>query len=111
MLESQTALKETTDRIARIEQQLAAMPKRIVTQSRQLPNQYSAERLNTMMVELQTRRAQLLTKFKPDDRLVQEVDEQIRITREALDKAERKTAVEEATDLNPLRQTLETERA
>src|SRR5205807_748268 len=67
--------------------------------------------LNTMMVELQTRRAQLLTKFKADDRLVQEVDEQIRITREALDKAERKTAVEEATDLNPLRQTLETERA
>ena len=58
-----------------------------------------------MMVELQTRRTQLLTKFKPDDRLVQEVDEQIRIKREALGKAERKSAVEEATGLNPLRQT------
>ena len=74
-------------------------------------NQFSAERLNTMMVELQTRRTQLLTKFKPDDRLVREVDEQIRITREALEKAERKSAVEEATGLNPLRQTLETELA
>ena len=111
LMASEAAVNEATQRINRVEQQLAAMPARIVTQSRQLPNQYSAERLNTMMVELQTRRAQLLTKFKPNDRLVQEVDEQIRITREALDKAEHKTAIEEATDLNPLRQTLETERA
>ena len=109
MLESETALKEASDRIARIEQQLAAMPKRVVTQSRQLPNQYSAERLNTMIVELQNRRTQLLTKFRPDDRLVREIDDQIRNTREALSHAEGKTAVEEATDLNPLRQMLETE--
>ena len=109
MLESETALREASDRIARIEQQLAAMPKRVVTQSRQLPNQYSAERLNTMIVELQNRRTQLLTKFRPDDRLVRELDDQIRNTREALTRAEGKTAVEEATDLNPLRQMLETE--
>lgn len=111
LMASEAAVNEATQRIKRVEQQLASMPERVVTQSRNMPNQYSAERLNTMMVELQTRRAQLLTKFKPDDRLVQEVDEQIRITREALDKAERKSAVEEATGLNPLRQTLETELA
>jgi uncharacterized protein involved in exopolysaccharide biosynthesis len=109
LLESETALNEATNRIARVEQQLAAVPKRIVTQNRQLPNQYSAERLNTMMVELQNRRTQLLTKFRPEDRLVREVDEQIRTTRDALAKAEQKTAVEENTDLNPLRQSLETE--
>jgi uncharacterized protein involved in exopolysaccharide biosynthesis len=109
LLESETALNEATNRIARVEQQLAVLPKRIVTQSRQLPNQYSAERLNTMIVELQNRRTQLLTKFRPEDRLVREVDEQIRTTREALLKAEQKTAVEENTDLNPLRQALETE--
>jgi protein tyrosine kinase modulator len=109
LLESDTALKEATDRIFRIEQQLSTIPKRIITQSRQLPNQYSAERLNTMLVELQNKRAQLLTKFRPDDRSVREVDDQIRITREALSRAEQKTAVEEATDLNPLRQTLEAE--
>src|SRR5258707_1740066 len=109
LLESEAAVNEATNRIKRIEQQLTATPKRIVTQSRSIPAQYSAERLNTMMVELQNRRTQLLTKFRPDDRLVREVDEQIRTTREALAKAEQKTAVEEATDLNPLRQTLETE--
>jgi uncharacterized protein involved in exopolysaccharide biosynthesis len=109
LLESETAFNEATNKIARVEQQLAVLPKRIVTQSRQLPNQYSAERLNTMIVELQNRRTQLLTKFRPEDRLVREVDEQIRTTREALLKAEQKTAIEENTDLNPLRQTLETE--
>src|SRR5437763_7746532 len=109
MLEADAALSEATNRIARVEQQLEAIPKRVVTQSRQLPNQYSAERLNTMMVELQNRRTQLLTKYRPDDRLVREVDDQIRTTRDALTHAEQKTSVEEATDLNPLRQTLETE--
>ena len=111
MLEADAAYSEATTRITRVEQQLASVPKRITTQSKQLPNQYSSERLNTMMVELQTKRTQLLTKFRPDDRLVKEVDEQIRITREALARADQKTSVEEATDLNPLRQTLETDLA
>ncbi|HYX27652.1 MAG TPA: Wzz/FepE/Etk N-terminal domain-containing protein [Pyrinomonadaceae bacterium] len=109
MLDADAAYNEATNRIARVEQQLAAMPKRVVTQSRQLPNQYSAERLNTMMVELQNRRTQLLTKYLPDDRLVREVDAQIRTVQDALNRAEQKTSVEEATDLNPLRQTLETD--
>src|ERR1051326_919032 len=109
MLDADAALNEATNRIARVEQQLASIPKRITTQSRQLPNQYSAERLNTMMVELQNKRTQLLTKYRADDRLVREVDQQIQTTQEALSKAEGKTSVEEATDLNPLRQTLETE--
>ncbi|HMG74418.1 MAG TPA: Wzz/FepE/Etk N-terminal domain-containing protein [Pyrinomonadaceae bacterium] len=109
LLESETAFNEATNRIKRIEQQLATTPKRIVTQSKSIPAQYSAERLNTMMVELQNRRTQLLTKFRPDDRLVREVDAQIRTTKEALARAESQTATEQQTDLNPLRQTLETE--
>ena len=81
-----------------------------MTQSKQLPNQYSAERLNTMMVELQNKRTQLLTKFRPDDRLVKEVDEQIRTTREALAQGRiRRPRSKKRPILNPLRQTLETE--
>jgi uncharacterized protein involved in exopolysaccharide biosynthesis len=109
MLDAEAALNEATNRIERVEQQLESMPKRIITQSRQLPNQYSAERLNTMIVDLQNKKTQLLTKYRPDDRLVREVDSQIKTTQDALAKAEGKTSVEEATDLNPLRQTLETE--
>ncbi|HEV2884255.1 MAG TPA: GNVR domain-containing protein, partial [Pyrinomonadaceae bacterium] len=110
-LETRAFLQEVNERIAKVEQQLETVQPRIVTQSRALPNQYSAERLNTIMVELQNKRTQLLTKFRPDDRLVREVDQQIKTTRAALETASRETATEQSTGLNPLRQTLETELA
>ncbi len=110
-LETESSLREVSERIARLQQQLKTIQPRIVTSSRALPNQYSAERLNTMIVELQNKRTQLLTKFRPDDRLVKEVDQQIATTRAALQKAIRETSVEQATDLNPLRQNLEAELA
>lgn len=111
LLETETFLREVNDRLGKVQQQLQTLQPRIVTQSRALPNQYSAERLNTLIVELQNRRTQLLTKFRPDDRLVREVDQQIKTTRAALEKASKETATEQSTDLNPLRQALETELA
>jgi len=111
LLETQTFLREVNDRIAKGQQQLQTLAPRVVTQSRALPNQYSAERLNTLIVELQNRRTQLLTKFRPEDRLVKEVDQQIKTTKAALEKASKETATEQSTDLNPLRQTLEAELA
>jgi uncharacterized protein involved in exopolysaccharide biosynthesis len=111
LLETEAFLNEVNERIARLEQQMRTLQPRIVTQSRARPNQYSAERLNTMLVELQNKRTELLTKFKPTDRLVREIDQQIQTTRAALEKATSQTATEQATDLNPLRQTLDTELA
>lgn len=111
LLETEAFLREVNERIARLEQQMKTLQPRIVTQSRALPNQYSAERLNTMLVELQNKRTELLTKFRPTDRLVKEIDQQIQTTRAALEKASTQTATEQATDLNPLRQTLDTELA
>ena len=111
LLETETFLREVSDRLGKGQQQLQTLQPRIVTQSRALPNQYSAERLNTLIVELQNRRTQLLTKFRSDDRLVREVDQQIKTTRAALEKASKETATEQSTDLNPLRQTLEAELA
>ncbi len=98
-------------RIGALQTQLAGMERRVVTQSRVLPNQYSVERLNTMLVELKNRRIQLLAKFQPEDRIVREVDDQIRETSGALQKATGSTALEQASDINPLRQPLETELA
>jgi uncharacterized protein involved in exopolysaccharide biosynthesis len=111
LLETNAFLREVNERISKVQQQLETIQPRIVTQRRAMPNQYSAERLNTMIVELQNRRTQLLTKFRPEDRLVREVDQQIKTTRAAMDKASSETITEQSTDLNPLRQTLETERA
>src|SRR6185312_1916458 len=111
LMETESSINEVNDRITVLQEQMRGLQPRIVTQTRALPNQYSAERLNTMLVELRNRRTQLMTKFRADDRLVREVDKQIETTKAALDRASEQTATEQATDLNPLRQSLETELA
>lgn len=103
------AIAETDKRVAALEKQLGGMEKRVTTQSRVLPNQFSVERLNTLLIELRNRRIQLLAKYQPTERIVVEVDEQIKLTTEALEKANQTSLVEQSSDLNPLRQTLETE--
>jgi len=109
--ETQAAYRETDQRILTLRQQLQNLKPRITTQSRTLPNQYSVEHLNTMLAELQNRRTELLTKFRPEDRMIQQVDQQILDTKAAMDRASKLTATEEATDVNPLRQSLEAELA
>lgn len=106
---AQTARVENARKIARLKDQLGSLEERVTTQSREVPNQYSIERLNTMLVELKNRRTQLLTKFQADDRLVKEVDKQIADTRSALDNATESIAREQSSDINPIRQNVEKE--
>lgn len=100
-------IKEADKRVAELKRLLGGMETRISTQNRIIPNQDSVERFNTMLVELKNRRTQLLVKFQPGDRLVKEVDEQIRTTTAALAKASQTTYSEKSSDINPLRQSLD----
>ncbi len=109
--ETHTTQNETKQRIAMLRSDLAGMTSRIRTQSRNIPNQYSVERLNTMLIELQNKRTELLTKYLPGDRLVRQMDQQIADTKAALDRAGTMASNEETTDVNPLRQTLTAELA
>ena len=109
--ETRASAAENASRIKALCEQLRILSPRIVTQSRIIPNQYSVERLHTMLAELQNQRTRLLTKYRSDERLVVEVDRQIEDTRSALERAKSLSAVEEATDVNPLKQALENELA
>jgi uncharacterized protein involved in exopolysaccharide biosynthesis len=118
LLELQASLKDTEAALAansrktlQLREQLANLKPRITTQARQMPNQYSVERLNTMLVELKNRRTDLAAKFQPQDRLIQDVDKQIADTKAALESANRLSSTEETTDVNPLRQSIEAELA
>lgn len=106
LLATETALNETNKRIEASTRELTKQQPRIVTLNRVLPYQQSVERLSTMLIELQNRRTQLLTRFQPTDRLVQEIEQQIKDTSTALESARQHTAVEQSSDLNPVRQTL-----
>ena len=109
--EAEASLSETRQRIATLQRQRSEQAPRIATQERVIPNQYSVERLNTLMTELRNKRTELLVKFRPNDRMVKEVDQQLADTQKALDRAEKLSSTEEATDVNPLRQTIDTELA
>jgi uncharacterized protein involved in exopolysaccharide biosynthesis len=105
--EAGTSLAETSRRVAELRKQLEQQAPRLVTQSRTIPNQYSIERLNTMLAELENRRTEALVKFRPEDRMVVELNQQIDNTRAALDKARKLSSTEQITDLNPLRTAIE----
>jgi uncharacterized protein involved in exopolysaccharide biosynthesis len=111
LMQADVAIGEYRRKIADTKIQLAAAPTRIVTQNRTAPNQYSVDHLGSMLVELQNRRTQLLSKFRSDDRLVQETEQEIAETQAAVEKATKVTSAEQSTDVNPVYQTLKIDMA
>jgi len=107
LMQAEAAVAEYSQKIAASRREFQAAAPRVVTQTRTSSNQYSVERLSTMLAELQNRRTQLLAKFRSDDRSVQEVDKEIADTGAALEKATKITGLEESTDINAARQALE----
>lgn len=97
---------EMTQRIASDTHQLSGIAPRQMTQQRTIPNDYSVERLNTLLAELQNERTSLLTKFTPQDRIVQEIETKISNTRSALKNAQQMTSQESSTDVNPVWQSV-----
>jgi uncharacterized protein involved in exopolysaccharide biosynthesis len=111
LLQADAAVGEYSDKIADTRRQLAASSPRVVTESRTGTNQLSVDHLSGMITDLRNRRTELLAKFRPDDRLVAEVDKEIADTGASLDQAAKVTALEESTDVNPVHQTLEIDMA
>ncbi len=87
---------DSQQRVAQLTAILAKLPPRVTTEVRRVPNQYSTERLRTMLVELENRKADA---------------EQIERTRRALAEATGSQAVEEASNVNPNRQSMENDLA
>lgn len=103
-------IREQSTKAKVADAQMSSVPPRVKTQLRNVPNQYSVERLHTLIVELRNKRTELLTKFNADDRLVVELDQQIQDTNAAMERAQSLSANEESTDVNPAWQALEAER-
>ena len=101
--ETEISLAESGNRVTELCEQLDAQAARVVTQKRAMPNQYSVERLNTMLAEFENRRTEALMKFRSSDRIVTEIDQEIANTRGALERASTMVSTEESSDVNPLR--------
>jgi uncharacterized protein involved in exopolysaccharide biosynthesis len=98
---TQVAIKEAEKRAQAVENQLASTPQQTMFQVRTSDNPYLMEQLKTTLLNLELKRTELLEKFEPDYRPVQEVQQQIQQTLDAIAKAEKSPVREETTDRNP----------
>ncbi len=106
---TQSAVAETEKRIHELEAQLATSPLRLTTQIRTSDNPGLLQQLKTTLLSLELKRTELLEKFDPSYRLVQEVETHIAQTRSALAAAERAPVREETTDRDPTHEWLRAE--
>jgi succinoglycan biosynthesis transport protein ExoP len=95
-------VQEQQSRLGEISRQLAGTPERVVTQVHQVSNQQALQQLEPILTQLENRRIELTTKFKPNDRLVTETDVQIQNTRRELTRIHEERTDEKTTDLNTL---------
>ena len=92
---------ESEHRIASLREQLKAFPSRSVTLKRWADNPEVLEKMKTHLLELQLKRTELLGRYEPSYRLVQEIERQIAETRASI-AAEALTPVrDETTDKDP----------
>jgi len=108
---ARASIAGTRQTIRTLESQLATLPKRETTQVRTSDNPQLMERMKSKLLELELKRTELLTKFEPTYRPVQEVEEQIAQTREAIATAEKTPLRDEITDRDPTYEALRSELA
>jgi uncharacterized protein involved in exopolysaccharide biosynthesis len=113
--EHERDLQDTDATIHELDAKMAAsavrlrdLPMRQTTVETSMPNQQSAQSLNTLLVELQNKRTALLTNFKSTDRFVAELDQQIATTKAALEEATASSSRAKSTDVDPAWQALHT---
>jgi len=100
--QTQTSIAEIQQRIQNLEAQSATTPSRVTSQVREADNPQLMEQLKSTMLSLQMKRTELLQKFEPTYRLVQEVDAEIVQTQNAIEAAEKSKLKDETTDRNPI---------
>jgi uncharacterized protein involved in exopolysaccharide biosynthesis len=86
---------------AAYQKSLSLMQPSIEEGRKSIPNQEATQQLSTILVTLQNKRAEAVTRYRPDDRIVSDLDTQISLTQQAIDKAGRTPAQEVASGINP----------
>jgi uncharacterized protein involved in exopolysaccharide biosynthesis len=99
-------IREQQTRLGESQVQISETPDRITTQMRSVPRQASIDHLQSLLADLRNRRIDLLMKFRPDDRFLVTVDQQISSTEAQLADVRAGKEIEQTTDVNTLHQTL-----
>jgi uncharacterized protein involved in exopolysaccharide biosynthesis len=109
--EARAKASEIQQRIQSLEAQLETLPTRETTEVRTSDNPQLMQNLKSKLLELELRRTELLSKFEPTYRLVQEVEAQIVQTQAAIDEAGKAPLRDEVTDRDPTYEALRSDLA
>lgn len=107
--QAQATVQETQQRIRTLQAQLQSVKPRMTTQVRTSENPQLMQQLKSTLLNLELKRTELLTKYDPSHRLVQEVDQQIAEAHSAINAEETKPSREETTDQDPNYQWIQSE--
>ncbi len=101
----------TEQKIRTLEAQSGSTPSKITTSSTETDDAQVLQQMKSMLMTLELKRTELLTKYQPTYPLVTEVDKQIADTRASIEKEEAKPLQQVTTGENPTYQYVSTELA
>jgi len=101
LYQAREAAAADRERIREIEKQMAVTPERISTQHVSAAANSLMQQLQASLLAAEIKRTQLLVKYAPTYPLVQEADQEIQETNEAITRARDLAYVNETTDTNP----------
>jgi uncharacterized protein involved in exopolysaccharide biosynthesis len=96
--QTEVSIAETDERIQELRSQMAKLPERTTTQVRTADNPELLRALKASLLDLELKKTQLLTKFEPSHRLVQEVEQQIVQAKAAINGEKSDPVRDETTD-------------
>jgi len=99
--QTQVTIVEIRRRIRDLESKLRSLPERTLTVIRNSDNPQLTEKMKSKLLELQLKRTELLTKFQPSYRLVQQIDQQIAETKASILGEEHSPLRDETTNQEP----------
>ncbi len=98
--QTQAQLAEVGSRLQELQALLKVLPPRTTTQIRTADNSDLLKSLKATLLDLELKRTHLLTEFEPTHRLVQEVEQQIKQTKNTIAVETLNPIRDETTDLN-----------
>jgi len=109
--DTKAKIAKTQERMQFLQSRNAAQPARIVTQTKVADNPELQQKLRSELLTLELKRIDLLTKFQPNYRPVQDIEIQISSTKEAITQAQKAAVQEQTTELDPTHEWMRTELA
>ncbi len=101
LAQTRVAVNETQQRLRALKQQEALIPSRLVTQQKRADNAQLLQQLKGNLSTLELKRDELLAKYQPNYRPVQDLEQEIADLRTSIQKEETAPLRDDVTDENP----------